>query len=263
MGLWHSWVHIFLSKFRKSKNEFVFRVEHSVSEIFQPIIMMIFTWSLLAISGVMLIIQVEIVAYTFIFGNWRFALGTNYDFIRILKLLGIICSTFPNFCSLSSMFKVHHGNIMPLLLSISNGTLALATVFIACELGQRLTDGFNDIELTIDQFAWYLFPIEVKRMLPMIIADAQQPVYLECFGSIGCTREVFKSVSWYEHSTNMEIKINLMFRDSCYHFYFSDPSQSILVFYGPSSTWRLKGIFQRKAYRVSSSNFFGTHVSGS
>lgn len=81
---------------------------------------------------------------------------------------------------------------MPLLLS--NGIFGIALVFIACEIGQRLTDEFDEIKLTIDKFKWYLLPIEIKRMLPMIKANAQEPVPLECFGSIVCIREVFKNV---------------------------------------------------------------------
>lgn len=83
---------------------------------------------------------------------------------------------------------------MPLLLTILDGIIALITVFIACELGQRMNDAFDRIGFTIERSNWYLFPIEVKRMLPMIMSIAQQPVELECFGSITCTREVFRKV---------------------------------------------------------------------
>lgn len=40
------------------------RVEHDFSDIIQPIMMSLFTWDLFAISGAMLIIQVQIVKYT-------------------------------------------------------------------------------------------------------------------------------------------------------------------------------------------------------
>lgn len=40
-----------------------FRVEHDFSEIVQPIMMSLFTWSLFGISGAMLIIQVQIVKH--------------------------------------------------------------------------------------------------------------------------------------------------------------------------------------------------------
>lgn len=83
---------------------------------------------------------------------------------------------------------------MPLLLTILSGICALAAVFIACELGQRMTDAFEEIEYTVDQFDWYLFPIEIQQMLLMTVANAQHPVSVECFASITCTREVFKNV---------------------------------------------------------------------
>lgn len=92
-------------------------------------------------------------------------------------------------------FQIQHGNIIPLFLLMLCGIVAFTFVFFACELGQRVNDAFDEIKVTIDQFDWYSFPIAVQRMLPMIIAVAQKPVSLECFGSISWTREVFRQVS--------------------------------------------------------------------
>ena len=89
---------------------------------------------------------------------------------------------------------MHHENVLPLLLLVISGIAAFATVFIACELGQRLIDAFDEISSTIDHLKWYSLPIEIQRLLPMIVVAAQQPVSVACFGSITCTREVFKNV---------------------------------------------------------------------
>lgn len=86
---------------------------------------------------------------------------------------------------------------MPLLLLIVNGINGLSTVFFACEVGQRMTDSFEKINFTMELVDWYLFPNDIKRMFPMILAISQQPVSLECFGSIVCGREVFKKVCIY------------------------------------------------------------------
>lgn len=108
-----------------------------------------------------------------------------------IKRFAQFSSIFP----MSFRFQLHHGNDIPMMLnSIFNGICGIVTVFIICELCQRMADGFVKIEITIEQFHWYLFPIEIQRMLPVIIAVAQQPVTLECFGSIACTRDVFKDV---------------------------------------------------------------------
>lgn len=85
---------------------------------------------------------------------------------------------------------------MPVLILVLNGIFALATVFIACEIGHRMSEAFEGmIDFTIDQWDWYLLPKEIKRMLPSIMLNTQQPITLECFGSIKCSREVFKNVS--------------------------------------------------------------------
>lgn len=93
---------------------------------------------------------------------------------------------------------MNHGDIRPIIVLVLNGIVALTTVFIACELSQRLNDAFDEIDITFGQSDWYLFPIEIRRMLPMSYAVAQQPVSLECFGSATCTREVFESVSIWQ-----------------------------------------------------------------
>lgn len=84
---------------------------------------------------------------------------------------------------------------MSLILLISIGIFGFVLALIGCEIGQRISDAFDKIDLTIEQFSWYLFPIEIKRMLPMIMSITQQTISLECFGSITCTRNVFKNVN--------------------------------------------------------------------
>lgn len=60
--------------------------------------------------------------------------------------------------------------------------------------GQRLSDGLSRIEESIDQLNWYLYPLDVKRMLPMITVNSQKLVVVKCFGNISCSRETFKKV---------------------------------------------------------------------
>lgn len=83
---------------------------------------------------------------------------------------------------------------MSLLLLIVSGIFGLTTAFIVCELGQGINSAFDGIDSAISLLHWYLFPIEIQRMLPMIMAHTQRPVLLECLGSTKCTRDVFKDV---------------------------------------------------------------------
>lgn len=72
---------------------------------------------------------------------------------------------------------------------------AFWTVFIVCELGQRIKDVCAEIGDMMYQCDWYLLPIEIKRFLVIILASLQQPVSLQCFGSISCERNIFEKVS--------------------------------------------------------------------
>lgn len=69
------------------------------------------------------------------------------------------------------------------------------TLFMSCELSQRLSNSFLDINDLMNQFQWYRFPTKVKRILPMALMFVQQPVELEGFGSIVCCRETFGKVT--------------------------------------------------------------------
>lgn len=119
----------------------------------------------------------------------------------IRNLFPQIDAFFVRFLLEIHLFQFHHWNGMPVMLNaIINGTFGLILVFIVCEIGQRMNDAFDEIGSTINQFDWYLFPIEEQRMCLMIITIAQQPVAVGCFGSIKCTREVFKNVGHHKTS---------------------------------------------------------------
>ena len=89
------------------------------------------------------------------------------------------------------------GSIM-LLEWIFYSVWILNFVFAACELGQRFSNAFCDIDDSIFQLDWYLLPFELQKTLPIIVNYAQQPLVVQFFGSYSCSRNQFKKVSlWY------------------------------------------------------------------
>lgn len=80
--------------------------------------------------------------------------------------------------------------ILPILELVSSFIL----VFLTCEVIGRITTEFEEVNEIIDQFAWYLFPLKVQQMLPMIMIHAQESVEIDCFGSTPTDRETFKKV---------------------------------------------------------------------
>lgn len=76
---------------------------------------------------------------------------------------------------------------------------SLILAFIPCEMGERLSNGMLEIEDSMNQFDWYLFPFRIRKLLPIVLHGLQQPVQIDCFGSIAFIRETFKKVSLWQY----------------------------------------------------------------
>lgn len=91
--------------------------------------------------------------------------------------------------------QIHHAdNFLELLITFLQVIYAFGILFVSCELGQRITVAFDECSVIIEQFDWFLFPVEIQRMLLIVIHFAQQSIVIKCFGSAACDRETFKYV---------------------------------------------------------------------
>lgn len=90
-----------------------------------------------------------------------------------------------------SKAEIEIGELFNILLKTS---FAFGLIGMFCELCERIGDGFEEISDAVHNLDWYLYPLEVQRMLPIILHNAQQPVVLEAFGNVPFTRDTFKKV---------------------------------------------------------------------
>lgn len=67
-------------------------------------------------------------------------------------------------------------------------------VCAACEMGQRSSDLYSNFEKEMIHLDWYLYPIEMQRILIPMTIYAPKSVEIKFFGSISCSREQFKKV---------------------------------------------------------------------
>lgn len=90
-----------------------------------------------------------------------------------------------------------HDKIDPVILLGSSIRVfwAFVLVFFSNEIGQRFTDTYENIEREIGQLKWYFYPAKLKRPFPMLIANVQQPIAIQFFGSAVCGRAQFQRVS--------------------------------------------------------------------
>lgn len=84
---------------------------------------------------------------------------------------------------------------LALLVTISEVFDVIIAVGTACELGERTNEMFGAIDDTFNETDWYLYPIEVQRMLSAVMIVAQKPIYVELFGSVTASRETFRQAS--------------------------------------------------------------------
>lgn len=71
----------------------------------------------------------------------------------------------------------------------------LAVIFGIFEFGEQMGSAVGEINDMYDQFTWYRFPKNVKRMLTTLVIFAQKPIEIRIIGSTTCGRITFKNVS--------------------------------------------------------------------
>lgn len=84
---------------------------------------------------------------------------------------------------------------MILIVLLCEMTWSFAFVFVVCEFGQRVSNAFIDIDFEAGQLEWYLFSMEVQKILPTLMIVTQKCVGLDVFGNVQADRENFKKVS--------------------------------------------------------------------
>lgn len=141
-------------------------------EIYQPIMMMVLAFSVLSICSATLIVQIEIVKY-------------------FIHEFNIHLSAFECFLWFQSKPEIDSVVVM---VSIVDGFDMITALLAICELCQRLSDAFEDIEDNFGKLMWYRCPSEVKQTLPIVLNMLQQPMEFKCFGSLTSSRDSFKKV---------------------------------------------------------------------
>lgn len=67
-------------------------------------------------------------------------------------------------------------------------------IFLFCEIGERFQNSFIEINAEIGRLDWYLFPMDVVKMLSTVMGVARKPVALRGLGETQYDREQFKKV---------------------------------------------------------------------
>lgn len=64
----------------------------------------------------------------------------------------------------------------------------------SCEIGQRVTNLFEEIADRFNLLSWYLFPLKVQQLLPTIMINMDETIVIGCFGMLDGSRDQLKKV---------------------------------------------------------------------
>lgn len=155
-------------------------------------------------------------------------------------------------------------NSVMLFESVFYGFWAIILVFTTCECGQQFCDAFGNLNYSLGQLGWYFLPIEIQRLLPMIIINSQQPMLVKCYGNISCERDTFKKVNRTHNAYSVQWYLDI----NGYRIIFLGGRYSIQIFHVSTkilqmkrtSNWR-KTLKQLHQWQIILKNWFYFRIS--
>lgn len=73
--------------------------------------------------------------------------------------------------------------------------IILMDVSLFCWFGHETTTNYENIFCVIcSHWCWYTFPLDIQKLIPMILANAEQLVYLKGYFGVYCTRDFITTV---------------------------------------------------------------------
>lgn len=70
------------------------------------------------------------------------------------------------------------------------------TLFFFCMFGEMAKNQFNRFDEKLWQCDWYIFPMDVQKLLVTFMSCTQRPAILRGFAQTECTRNAFKTVNF-------------------------------------------------------------------
>lgn len=147
---------------------------------YRPFFILLLSWSSAGFCGTMIMIQLELVQYLFIVECLIY-----WELIYVNVHYSLFTTNLQSKATPNSM-------IIVTLLSEMFSSIIFILIF--CEVGEKVSQMFVEIDREIIHIQWFWFPIEVQRYFVIILSFGQKTVCLNGFGSISGSREVFKHV---------------------------------------------------------------------
>lgn len=187
------------------------RLTDDFNHIFKFITIAVLFWSFLNVCSSLFIFHFEIVEYSLFhktfFSSFFFQMCFFCFFFWLVKQSRVD----------SSPFEI----LYPLVLLF----WSFAVVFVFCEFGEQVSNQYEYFNDELCECDWYLLPVEMQRILSIVMMNSQQPIFIQGYANTLCIRYTFKTVTWINSISLFEFKRIVLFLDSKFW---------IFLFYGDS-----------------------------
>lgn len=103
--------------------------------------------------------------------------------------------SFVSFSLAKSEQNSNPSDLLELMIPVILVFWSFVIIYFYCNHGEMMTTQFNDFNEQVCQCNWYFLPMEIQKMLLILLSATGQPVLIRGYGSIVCTRDSFKNVS--------------------------------------------------------------------
>lgn len=142
----------------------------------------VFLWTFSTICGTLLMVQ--IVEYFFQLFIFIFQFSSKFikeiDFIFIQKFF----------------FEQSSGNVVQLMSALVLLFWSFLVILLLCNFGEQVSSEFELIYNDVYDCDWYTFPIEIQRMVLLIMVSSEKPAVFQGFGNFLLKRETSKMVNF-------------------------------------------------------------------
>lgn len=142
------------------------------------VLLAFFSWYMLAISSLLVVLQFQLVEYTEQQPRWKIGY-----LIQCFKFCFIF---FPKWNDDANQFET-----MILLMLLP--WIFVNGLFI-CEPGERVTNQFNQFGIKVERCKWNKLSIQMQKMYSIFLSDTQQAKNIQTYGGIRCTRQTLEQV---------------------------------------------------------------------
>lgn len=86
-------------------------------------------------------------------------------------------------------------DLVALVNAFTRTAILVPILLLMCVFGEMVTTAFGELNETVYELSWHLWPIKLQKHVPVILIKTQKPVTFKGLFTMDCSRDTFKKVT--------------------------------------------------------------------